>query len=186
MSLSTWLRDYLYRPLGGNRKGRARTYVNLLITMLLGGLWHGASIKFVLWGALHGGGLAIERWAADAAGGRRPSKSPWARALATVVVFHFVCFCWIFFRAKDMAQAGEVIAGLADWSQPAQLVTPFMLVLLAIGMAVQFTPRDLLVRLDHLYQRLPVWGVGALSGAALLLIELLGGDSTAPFIYFQF
>ena len=186
ISLSTWLRDYLYRPLGGNRKGRTRTYVNLLLTMLLGGLWHGASIKFVLWGALHGGGLAIERWAADAAGGRRPLKSPWARALATVVVFHFVCFCWIFFRAKDMAQAGEVITGLLDWSQPVQLVTPFMLVLLAIGMAVQFTPRDLLQRLDHVYRRLPTWGVGVLSGMALLLIELVGGDSTAPFIYFQF
>jgi D-alanyl-lipoteichoic acid acyltransferase DltB (MBOAT superfamily) len=186
ISLSTWLRDYLYRPLGGNRKGRGRTYANLLITMLLGGLWHGAAVKFVLWGALHGGGLAIERWAADAAGGRRPLKSPWARGLATLVVFHFVCFCWIFFRAKDMVQAGEVIAGLADWSQPVQLVTPFMLVLLAIGMAVQFTPRDLLVRLDHLYHRLPAWGVGALGGAALLLIELVGGDSTAPFIYFQF
>jgi hypothetical protein len=130
--------------------------------------------------------LALERWAADAAGGRRPLSSLWARGIATVIVFHFVCFCWIFFRAKDMAQAGEVIAGLANWSQPAQLVTPFILVLIAIGMAVQFTPRDLLVRLDYLYQRLPVWGVGALSGAALLLIELLGGDSTAPFIYFQF
>jgi alginate O-acetyltransferase complex protein AlgI len=186
ISLSTWLRDYLYRPLGGNRKGRARTYVNLLLTMLLGGLWHGASIKFVLWGALHGGGLAIERWAADASGGRRSLVSPWARLLATVVVFHFVCFCWIFFRAKDMAQAGEVIAGLLDWSQPAQLVTPFMLVLLAIGMAVQFTPPDLLVRLDRLYHRLPSWGVGVLGGAVLLMIELVGGDSTAPFIYFQF
>ena len=76
--------------------------------------------------------------------------------------------------------------GLADWSQPVQLVTPFMLVLLAIGMAAQFTPRDLLVRLDHLYHRLPTWGVGVLGGGALLVIELVGGDSTAPFIYFQF
>jgi hypothetical protein len=106
--------------------------------------------------------------------------------LATLVVFHFVCFCWIFFRAKDMAQASEVIAGLADWSQPARLATPFMLVLLAVGMAVQFTPRDLLMRLDRLYHRLPTWGVGVMGGAALLLIELVGGDSTAPFIYFQF
>jgi hypothetical protein len=73
-----------------------------------------------------------------------------------------------------------------DWSQPVQLVTPFMLVLLAIGMAVQFTPTDLLQRLDRLYQRLPIWGVGVLGGLTLLLIELVGGDSTAPFIYFQF
>ena len=79
-----------------------------------------------------------------------------------------------------------MIAGLADWSQPIQLVTPFIVMLIAVGLAVQFTPRDLTVRLDHLYQRLPVWGVGALSGLTLLLIELLGGDSTAPFIYFQF
>ena len=85
-----------------------------------------------------------------------------------------------------MEQAGEVIAGLADWSQPVQLATPFMLVLLAIGMGVQFTPANLLVRLDRLYHRLPTWRVGVLSGGMLLLIELVGGDSTAPFIYFQF
>ena len=186
ISLSTWLRDYLYRPLGGNRHGRLRTYLNLALTMLLGGLWHGASIKFVVWGALHGGGLAIERWLAETF---RPAQRPLgavAQALAIVAVFHFVCFCWIFFRAKDMEQAGEVIVGLLDWSQPSQLVTPFLLVLLAVGALMHFTPPNLLVRLDRIYHRLPTWGVGILAAAALLAIELLGGDGSAPFIYFQF
>ena len=186
ISLSTWLRDYLYRPLGGNRHGRMRTYLNLALTMLLGGLWHGASIKFVVWGALHGGGLAVERWFVETFRPRERPLGALGHVLAIVAVFHFVCFCWIFFRAKDMEQAGEVIVGLFDWSQPAQLVTPFLLVLLAIGAAMHFTPPNLLVRLDRAYHRLPTWGVGVLAAAALLAIELLGGDGSAPFIYFQF
>jgi alginate O-acetyltransferase complex protein AlgI len=186
ISLSTWLRDYLYRPLGGNRHGRFRTYLNLALTMLLGGLWHGASVKFVVWGALHGGGLAVERWFAETFKVDSWSTGRLVRALSIVAVFHFVCFCWIFFRAKDMEQAGEVIAGLADWSQPAQLATPFLAVLLALGAVMHFTPIDLLQRVDRLYHRLPAWGVGALAAITLLFIELIGGDGSAPFIYFQF
>jgi D-alanyl-lipoteichoic acid acyltransferase DltB (MBOAT superfamily) len=184
MSLSSWLRDYLYRPLGGNRKGRVRTYLNLLLTMLLGGLWHGAAVKFVVWGALHGSGLAIERWLADRSDER--ALAPWASVIATVATFHFVCFCWIFFRAKDMAQVGEMIGGLLDWSRAPVLATPFLMALLGLGMAMHFTPRDLIVRLERLYHRLPTWSVGVASGAVLLAVELLGGDATAPFIYFQF
>src|SRR6266446_412031 len=88
ISLSFWLRDYLYKPLGGNRCGRIKTYRNLLLTMLLGGLWHGAAWKFIAWGALHGGGLAVERMLEPWLG--RWSRSPAGRAVATVVVFHFV------------------------------------------------------------------------------------------------
>src|SRR4029079_10471216 len=94
ISLSRWLRDSLYKPLGGNRHGRLKTYRNLLLTMLLGGLWHGAAGKFIAWGALHGGGLAVERmlqpWL------DRYARRPAGRVLATVVVFHFVCLAWIF------------------------------------------------------------------------------------------
>ena len=182
MSLSTWLRDYLYRPLGGNRRGKVRTYINLLLTMVLGGLWHGAAWKFLVWGALHGGGLAVERLAGEG-GGQRPF---WLAALRVVLVFHFVCFCWIFFRATDMAQAGDLLAGLADWSRPSELLTPFLLSLIALGLAIQFAPPDLLERLDRLYRRLPAWSVGVLSGLTLLAIEAIGGDGSAPFIYFQF
>ena len=192
MSLSSWLRDYLYIPLGGSRGSALRTYRNLLITMLLGGIWHGAAWKFVVWGALHGGMLGVERFAADRRRAKGwsapdvPSRPLWRRALAVLLVFHFVCFCWIFFRADDLARAGEMLAGLGHLAQPPTQVTPALLGLIAIGLAVQFTPPDLLPRLDRLYQRLPVWLVGLLAGVILLAIELVGGDATAPFIYFQF
>ncbi len=186
ISLSTWLRDYLYRPLGGNRHGRLNTYRNLALTMLLGGLWHGASIKFVIWGGLHGTGLALERFASESLGGGTARRGTLMEIVRILLVFHFVCFCWIFFRAQDMDQVGQVLAGLTDWSQPVQLLTPLIAVLLALGALMQFMPPDLLVRCDRLYHRLPTWGVGVLSGVALLAIEILGGDNTAPFIYFQF
>ena len=112
ISLSSWLRDYLYMPLGGNRHGRLKTYRNLMLTMLLGGIWHGAAWKFVDWGALHGGGLAIERmlepWL-----GRHAARARRRGSSRSLVVFHFVCLAWIFFRAEDFDDgAGCYIAGL--------------------------------------------------------------------------
>ncbi|HEX2886792.1 MBOAT family protein [Vineibacter terrae] len=187
MSLSSWLRDYLYIPLGGNRGGAVKTYRNLLLTMVLGGVWHGAAWKFVLWGALHGGVLALERFVYrghDPAA--RIGRPLWTRVVSVLVIFHFVCLCWIFFRAEDLARAMELLGGLANWSQPVELLNLFLLALIAFGMAIQFTPDDTLQRLDRLYHRLPTWGVGVACGVALLLIEAVGGDGAAPFIYFQF
>ncbi len=100
ISLSTWLRDYLYIPLGGNRRGERRTYVNLMTVMLLGGLWHGASWNFVLWGAIHGGMLAFER-----AQGQGQPLPPAAHALRIASTFFVVCLSWVFFRAKTLGQA---------------------------------------------------------------------------------
>ncbi|MCB1548747.1 MAG: MBOAT family protein, partial [Hyphomicrobiaceae bacterium] len=185
-----WLRDYLYIPLGGSQGRRLRTYRNLLVTMLLGGIWHGAAWKFVIWGAMHGGALALERahfarvgLTPHAAAERRPI---WRRAIAVLVTFHFVCLAWIFFRAEDLERAIALIAGLARWQSPVELVTPFLAGLIAFGLAIQFTPSSLLQKLDWLYQKLPVWLVGLLAGATLVLIEAVGGDGSAPFIYFQF
>ena len=195
MSLSSWLRDYLYIPLGGNRGGGWRTYRNLLLTMVLGGIWHGAAWKFVIWGALHGGMLGAERFVSNVgaigpgygSGSEGPAKTPlWRRALAVLAIFHFVCFCWIFFRAESVARAIEVLSGLTDLGRPVALLTPALLGLIAIGLGVQFTPPDLLQRLDRLYQRIPVWAVGVLAGLILLALEIIGGDGTAAFIYFQF
>src|SRR2546423_10227541 len=119
ISLSTWLRDYLYKPLGGNRHGRLKTYRNLMITMLLGGIWHGAGWKFVVWGALHGGGLAVERLIEPWLG--RRSLTPAGKLLPAIIVFHFVCFAWIFFRAEDFAMARLYITGLgAGWGDGLQ------------------------------------------------------------------
>ena len=188
MSLSSWLRDYLYIPLGGSRHGRFRTYVNLLLTMVLGGIWHGAAWKFVIWGALHGGMLAFERMVSGsgAATVKIGDRPPWRRALAVLLTFHFVCLCWIFFRADNATRAADFLAGLANWSQPASLLTPFLGSLIAFGLLIQFTSPNLLEQLDRIYHRIPTWAVGVLAGIALLLIEVVGGDSSAPFIYFQF
>jgi alginate O-acetyltransferase complex protein AlgI len=129
ISLSTWLRDYLYIPLGGNRHGEAQTYRNLMLTMLLGGLWHGANWTFVVWGGIHGVGLAVERVfmralglepRADAARRAEPPGEPSLLALrpwvSRIVIFHLVCLAWIFFRAESVADAFRLLGGLGTWS----------------------------------------------------------------------
>src|SRR5204862_4699404 len=114
ISLSTWLRDYLYIALGGSRRGAIRTYVNLVVTMLLGGLWHGANWTFVAWGAIHGFGLAMERLFAGAVERRsaRTFAGRWARRL---VVFNLVCIAWIFFRSPSIAEAWSLLAAISIW-----------------------------------------------------------------------
>jgi len=185
ISLSTWLRDYLYKPLGGNRNGRFNTYRNLMITMLLGGIWHGAAWKFVMWGALHGGGLAFERMAEPVIG-RRPTSLQ-GKVVSWLIVFHFVCLAWIFFRAEDFTVAGVFIAGLGSgWSEPIQQAQPAMVALIVIGIAGQFLPPGSYERAGLLLQRVPYWGLGVAAGLALAAINALGPEGIAPFIYFRF
>ena len=142
MTLSRWLRDHLYVPLGGNRRGQRRTYVNLMLTMLLGGLWHGAAWSFVIWGGIHGGGLALQRWWS----GRRPvpraAAGEWARggrhgaalrrAACWLLTFHVVCLAWVFFRAPDPPAAFALLGRLAT-PGPAPLVTPGVILIAARG-----------------------------------------------------
>ena len=114
MTLSRWLRDYLYISLGGNRKGRVRTYVNLMLTMVIGGLWHGAAWTFVAWGAIHGGVQVVDRWLGDrraAVGVPEPTPTVARSFLRWFVTFHIVCFAWIFFRAATFTAAWEMITG---------------------------------------------------------------------------
>jgi alginate O-acetyltransferase complex protein AlgI len=185
ISLSTWLRDYLYKPLGGNRHGRLNTYRNLLITMLLGGIWHGAAWKFVMWGALHGGGLAVERML-EPFMGRRPMSLA-AKIASTIIVFHFVCFAWIFFRAEDFTVAGVFIRGLGGgWTEPLQQAQPAMIALIVIGLAGQFLPPGSFERAGLALARVPYWGLGAATGLILAAINALGPEGIAPFIYFRF
>jgi alginate O-acetyltransferase complex protein AlgI len=116
ITLSEWLRDYLYIPLGGNRRGRVRMYVNLMITMLLGGLWHGASWTFVVWGGLHGAALVVHKRFARTS----PPVSELVRRLRTVVqwatTYAFVCLCWIFFRADSLGSAIYILRKLAGFA----------------------------------------------------------------------
>jgi alginate O-acetyltransferase complex protein AlgI len=185
ISLSSWLRDYLYKPLGGNRHGRWRTYRNLLVTMLLGGIWHGAAWKFVFWGALHGGGLAVER-ALEPLIGRAP-KTVIGKVLSTVIVFHIVCLGWIFFRADSFATAWLYLGGLSTgWNDGFIQTAPFTLALVILGLAGQFTPDGIMERLGAAMANMPIWSQGVLAGLCMAVIDALGPDGVAPFIYFQF
>jgi alginate O-acetyltransferase complex protein AlgI len=113
ISLSTWLRDYLYVPLGGNRKGRARTYVNLMIVMLLGGLWHGAAWNFIVWGAIHGALLGFERLR-----GKRPLYGPLPQPLRVAITFGIVLVAWVFFRAPDVPHAVRYVGDMLALGDP--------------------------------------------------------------------
>jgi D-alanyl-lipoteichoic acid acyltransferase DltB (MBOAT superfamily) len=184
ISLSSWLRDYLYIPLGGN-SGRRRRYVNLMATMLLGGLWHGAAWNFVIWGGLHGGLLVAEHLALP---DRRTMQAwPfWQRALGIVVTFHLVCLTWIFFRSADLEHALGFLAGFAALGQPPSVATPFVLSLLALGLGLQALPRDRMAIIERGAAWLPLPLQGALVGAGIVAIDALGPSGVAPFIYFQF
>ncbi|HLK35101.1 MAG TPA: MBOAT family O-acyltransferase, partial [Polyangiaceae bacterium] len=122
ISLSTWLRDYLYKPLGGSRSGRLATYRNLMITMVLGGLWHGAAWTFVVWGGLHGAALAATRLWQRARGTGRGGAV--VTAVTTFATFHFVCFAWIFFRAPTFAHATLILRELERGRWAAEHLAP--------------------------------------------------------------
>jgi D-alanyl-lipoteichoic acid acyltransferase DltB (MBOAT superfamily) len=181
MSLSSWLRDYLYIPLGGSRGGTLRTYRNLALTMVLGGLWHGASWTFILWGSIHGVGLAIER---ALFGDRQAGR--WGRLIGWFVTFHIVCLAWVLFRSANLEGALGFLGGLAGNGGELLYSTPFLVALIGLSLAAQFGPRewasDLVGRIGSLS-----WPVrGLLFGLALAAIDALGPEGVAPFIYFQF
>lgn len=201
ISLSQWLRDYLYVPLGGNRLGPVKTYRNLFLTMFLGGLWHGAAWNFVIWGTLHGAVLGIERYGRRALGVERhpdaafqriawlprpvQAPGPW-RVVGVVVTFHFVVLCWIFFRAQDFDTASRYIAGIAAMEGDFGAITAFQALLVAVPLLFHFTPADLDTRIARTLRRWPAWALALLFAAALLVIEWVAPPGTAPFIYFQF
>ena len=187
ISLSSWLRDYLYFPLGGSRKGRLRMYLNLMITMLLGGLWHGAAWTFVAWGGLHGGYLVAHRlWAQS---GWEPllrwrATTAW-KWMSRILLFHAVCVGWVFFRASSFAIAFEVFGrlGTMRW---ATLATGPVLTVLFLGLAGQYMPGRWRNAFEVELGRWPAPVRGAALAAAIAAIEILGPTGVAPFIYFQF
>jgi D-alanyl-lipoteichoic acid acyltransferase DltB (MBOAT superfamily) len=190
ITLSRWLRDYVYIPLGGNRRGTSTTYRNIMATMLLGGLWHGADWKFVIWGGLHGTYLVGERvvraWSADSPGVPTP-----ARPLATVgrwlLTFNLVCLAWVFFRADSTGTALEIIGRiLTGAAGSATLITGLALATIATALAVQLVPRRSAVGLRARFGALAPALQAVVLAAGLTLISVLGPDGVAPFIYFQF
>ena len=194
ISLSTWLRDYLYIPLGGNRKGKLRTYLHLFLTMLLGGLWHGAAIRFVLWGAIHGVALALHKLYMQLFGylGLRKSEPyRWQRFLGQVITFHLVCFAWIFFRADSMETALAVITQIKEHFTPEvflQFVVGYknVLTLLLVGYLLHFTSHKQELSFRSWVTNLPfVAQVFLFIGVIFLLIQIRSADAQ-PFIYFNF
>lgn len=189
MTLSRWLRDYLYIPLGGNRGSRALTYRNLMITMLLGGLWHGAAWTFFVWGGIHGGFLAFEHWRRTQREeqGLGPRPDTLARRIAgRLVTFHVVCLAWIFFRASSFDIAWTMLHRLFTAWGPAPLITPSVLLAIVVGIAMQYTPTRALERAQILFSRLSPVAMGVLMAVGLLVIDALGPQGVAPFIYFAF
>jgi len=182
ISLSTWLRDYLYVPLGGNRRGPARTYVNLFITMLLGGLWHGAAWTFVLWGGYHGVLLATERLLFRGRAAGLPGRVP--LVVKRLLTFHLVCLGWVIFRAPSLPVAGAVLGAIASW-------TPFvvtragslalMLVAIAMLLHVARSGGDL----RRWFVARPPWLQG-LAYVGVAIVVFLFTPATTGFIYFQF
>ena len=185
ISLSTWLRDYLYIPLGGNRHGEFQTYRNLLLTMLIGGFWHGANWTFVIWGAIHGGGLALERLLF---GGGESSASPFKYKdwLKRIWIFHLVCLAWVFFRAQSVGAALQYLSNFGKWNwrpehqTAALLVGAYALVLFLMDLLNEQREEEYLLERASPRLRIAVaWGL-------ICIIFFFTGNQSNAFIYFQF
>lgn len=193
ISLSGWLRDYLYISLGGNRKGTLRTYVNLMITMLLGGLWHGASMVFVIWGAWHGILLAIDKVRIQYI--RLEPQNRWMsrilKVLGVVFTFHLVCIGWVFFRSSNLADALKMLQQIAQGIN-LSLLPQFILAykpvvfLVAMGYALHFVPKKYENRISSILAEQPLYVKAIIVSLLLFLLVQVRSSDILPFIYFQF
>jgi alginate O-acetyltransferase complex protein AlgI len=190
MTLSRWLRDYLYIPLGGNRHGDGITYRNLMIVMLLGGLWHGADWTFVFWGGLWGVALVGEHWWDERRKARGIAPAPpgfGGRAWRRLATFQLVCLGWVFFRSDSIGDAFELLDRLVTgWGQGPELVTTGVLLAIGVGIGGQYVPKDLFDRLMAGFSRLSPVAQGACVALGLTVVSALGPEGVAPFIYFRF
>jgi len=188
ISLSTWLRDYLYIPLGGNKRGTRRTYINLMITMVIGGLWHGAAWTFIVWGFFHGLLLCIQHGIDEwGAAKTRSFFSPADHWIAIFVTFHLVCFGWLLFRANSMTQVWEMLYNLfSNFS-----ITSFSIA--GLGMIVFYAGPLILYEL-WLHQKgqsfQPTrthWAFNTLATSyCLIMLVVFAAPESREFIYFQF
>jgi len=191
ITLSTWLRDYLYIPMGGSKSGLPRTLICLMLTMVIGGLWHGAGWQFIFWGAYHGLLLVLHRlWVlyAEAQAWTWRKSSIW-KILSIVLVFHWVTFGWIWFRAATMADAFQVIQNLIHEVSAGRLfegLDHWALLAILIGLALQLIPLRWRAHIERTIGRLPWFVQGVLMAICIAFIEYFGPIGVAPFIYFQF
>ena len=194
ISLSSWLKDYLYISLGGNRKGKARTYLNLFLTMLIGGLWHGAAIRFVLWGTLHGVALALHKLWLSVVPGAKVSgyqMHPLSRLAGILVTFHLVCFGWLLFRADSMRTVQLMLHQITD-NFHLQLL-PQMLAgyggvfaLVGLGYLLHMLPGRADAAARRAVVASPFWVQVLLLASVAWGVMQIQSSSIQPFIYFQF
>lgn len=194
ISLSSWLRDYLYISLGGNRKGRLRTYLNLMITMLLGGLWHGAAWRFVVWGAIHGVALCVHKFLMsrfEVLREERDSLSRLRRIAGVFVTFNLVCLSWIFFRADSYASALDMLSQIVHNFQ-AQIFFDFVagyknvMILVAVGYIAHYVSDKNFKAVNSYFKRLPLLAQSSILVLTIWLIMQISNGEVQPFIYFQF
>jgi alginate O-acetyltransferase complex protein AlgI len=186
MTLSVWLRDYLYIPLGGNRHGEWATTRNLMITMLLGGIWHGANWTFLIWGAMHGLALTVDhRWQRSQTFARLNGNG-FYQAIAWIVTFHFVCFTWIFFRSASLDDALQFLVGV--WTDNgAGITAPWIVApLLLAGAVTHLMPEATRRIAGAAFDRQGTPAQIALGFGALYVVLIMAPAASAPFIYFRF
>lgn len=194
ISLSTWLRDYLYIPLGGSRKGRVRTYINLLITMLLGGLWHGAAIRFLLWGGLHGAALALHklwlRFVPRAKATGAEMLWPW-RLAGVFFTFNLVCLGWLMFRAESMQTVSLMLHQIFyhfNASVIPQVLTGYLgvFILMGAGYGLHLLPASADRTAQRIVAASPLVVQVFLAAAMIWCVMQIKSSDIQPFIYFQF
>jgi D-alanyl-lipoteichoic acid acyltransferase DltB (MBOAT superfamily) len=190
ITLSRWLRDYLYIPLGGSSGSEVRTVRNIMITMVLGGLWHGAAWTFVFWGALHGIGQSvghIRRRSRVQRGLPAMAEGPvriWGQRFLT---FQFVCLGWVFFNATGVSEAFAVLGRMVTaWGRPSPLVTPLLVAVVLGSIALQYVPSFSVSRLQATFSRQRAGVQIGVLAVALLGITTFGPAGVAPFIYYRF
>ena len=195
ISLSTWLKDYLYISLGGNRKGKFRTYLNLFITMLVGGLWHGAGFRYILWGGMHGIALAGHKvFITIFPSMKEDQKNITGRffsIIGTILTFHFVCLCWIFFRAENVGIATQMLNQMM-FHFHGNIFPSFMigyrlvLIIMLIGFILHFIPEEIEKKAQQLVIKMPLIMQFCFFILVIILVVQFKSSEIQPFIYFQF
>lgn len=185
ISFSSWLRDYLYFALPGKRT-KVMPYVNLVITMVLGGLWHGLTLPYAVWGLLHGTGLAVVRWWQVRRGRAKRQIGLARRAVAILCTYHFVCFTWVFFRAASLSDAWALLARIASLTPGFENVTVLLAALLIISAGLLFLQKSRYARAADVFARSPFYVHAVVLALVAIAIQLLAGRGSAPFVYSRF
>jgi D-alanyl-lipoteichoic acid acyltransferase DltB (MBOAT superfamily) len=187
ISLSNWLRDYLYFSLPGLRsKWKLFTYTNLFVTMLLGGLWHGASWTFVVWGALHGLALAVHHGFRTLRGNPVPSQNRLVRLVSQALTAHFVLFAWVFFRAASLENAFEVLGRIGSLTVSFANISLPVAVVIGVALLAHYLPRKAAEQCSNLFAKSPFYAQAAALTLLVLAIEYVAVTGAAPFLYTKF